>query len=500
MFGVDTRPMSAAPRPTRVFETTPPSPGSTPLLTPLLTSRQLRRLDRERRQLLDAAWVSVTLPVEAIDPFEVLDGDQEDAVLVVRSPTDFDLGLGAATSLTAAGPQRFDRVAEQATALLESVRSVSLVGRPPAARLLGGFAFSPSDHPSAAFPNTWWMLPRLWLHRDRRGSTLTLTLAPQEDLEALLRLAAERLRARATGSVDSRLIRQQAPDFQQWHAEVSRVLGAIAAGVVTKVVCAGTTRLTLERPAAIGRVLARLSAPGAVRYAVRYRGVSLFGASPERLVALTGRAVQTEALAGTAPSGALAGAQLASSAKEQHEHAIVLDVICAALAPLCERVAVSPSPELFGLAQLQHLRTRIGAVTRARSHVLGLAARLHPTPAVGAAPAPAALSLLDDFATGRRGWYTGAVGSFDASGDGELQVALRCALARGSDLELWAGAGIVAGSDAEREYREVLLKTQTLLGAIVPPSARPSPGMLQRMLPPRTLPSFSASSPSGGLS
>lgn len=441
-----------------------------------LTAHQLAELGR-RARACSAPWVSVTVPVPAVDPLEALEGD-DDAVLLLRASGDFDLGLGSAASVTAAGVERFAVVRRRAESILAAVETVSS-GPPRAPRLLGGFAFSPHQGPVADLPNAWWILPRLWLRSDRLGSTLTVTLGPGDDLEEMLRGAGERLRPRTTGVMEPRRLHRSPPDIDGWSREIERVLTAIADGEVTKVVCARPTTVTTERPPVVGRVLSRVGSPGALRYAVRHRGVTLFGASPERLVELRGRAVSTEALAGTAAQGIRAAARLAASSKERHEHAIVRDAICAGLSSWCDHIVVAPRPEVSGMGQLQHLRSPIRAVTRAREHVLELAAHLHPTPAVGGAPTPAALSLLDDFATGRRGWYAGAVGSFEASGDGELHVALRCAIARGSSVELWAGAGIVAGSDPEREYRELELKQQTILRALQPPmldSARATVG------------------------
>ena len=98
--------------------------------------------------------------------------------------------------------------------------------------------------------------------------------------------------------------------------------------------------------------------------------------------------------------------------------------------------------------------------------LLDLAARLHPTPAVAGTPRAAALAWIDAHESLDRGWYSGCIGHLDAAGGGELCVALRCALLRGEDAHLFAGAGLVEGSEPEAELRETRLKLRALIDPI----------------------------------
>jgi isochorismate synthase EntC len=99
--------------------------------------------------------------------------------------------------------------------------------------------------------------------------------------------------------------------------------------------------------------------------------------------------------------------------------------------------------------------------------VLDLVAELHPTPAVGGAPRENALAWLRNHEGLERGWYAGPLGWLTPEGEGEFTVALRSLLLRDSEATLYAGAGIVAGSDPEAELVETRLKLRTALGALL---------------------------------
>jgi isochorismate synthase EntC len=118
------------------------------------------------------------------------------------------------------------------------------------------------------------------------------------------------------------------------------------------------------------------------------------------------------------------------------------------------------------LKHLLHLRTPIQATLRAETHVLDLVERLHPTPAVGGVPTAAAMEWIGSREPFDRGWYAGAVGWLDAQGDGEFNVALRSGLVRGQSARLYAGAGIVRGSQSGAEYDETKLKLAAMLSSL----------------------------------
>jgi isochorismate synthase len=250
-----------------------------------------------------------------------------------------------------------------------------------------------------------------------------------------------------------------------------------------KVVLARALRLAADAPMDARAILRRLVAadPAAYGYLVdlsaaggRYSGMALVGASPELLVARDGETVTCQPFAGSAPRAAdpdvdaAAGAALANSAKNRHEHQLVIDAMREALQPLCTELTIASAPRLSRTAAVWHLSTPItGRLRDTSTTAMDLALALHPTPAVGGVPTDAAAELIAAL-EGDRGFYAGAVGWCDEHGDGQWVVSLRCAqLAADRRTALaHSGGGIVAGSDPDDEVAETTMKFVTILTAL----------------------------------
>lgn len=258
---------------------------------------------------------------------------------------------------------------------------------------------------------------------------------------------------------------------------------AAADNPLDKVVLARALRLVADAPLDARVILRRLVAadPAAYGYLVDltaaggdYAGTALVGASPELLVARNGDHVECRPFAGSAPraadpqTDAANGAALAASAKNRHEHRLVIETIRAALEPLCDDLSIAAEPRLSSTATVWHLCTPItGRLRDTSSTAIDLALALHPTPAVGGVPTKAAIGLIAEL-EGDRGFYAGAAGWCDARGDGRWVVSLRCAQLsadRRSALAR-AGGGIVAESDPDEEVAETTTKFGTILNAL----------------------------------
>lgn len=200
----------------------------------------------------------------------------------------------------------------------------------------------------------------------------------------------------------------------------------------------------------------------------------LVGASPELLVSRRGRSVRSLPLAGSVArsedpdTDAARGRELLESAKDLVEHRYVVTAIDAALRPLCSELVVS-SPDLIRTDTMWHLATRVsGWLDPSRGappSALHLAQLLHPTPAVCGTPEARARQLIDELEEDR-GAMTGAVGWTDAGGDGTFAVTIRAGLLDQGRLSLFAGAGIIRGSDPVREGLETEAKLQTMLRGV----------------------------------
>ncbi|OBH87952.1 hypothetical protein A5681_01220 [Mycobacterium scrofulaceum] len=252
---------------------------------------------------------------------------------------------------------------------------------------------------------------------------------------------------------------------------------------LSKVVLSRALRLVADAPLDARVILRRLIAadPAAYGYLVDltaagddYAGAALVGASPELLVARSGDRVTCRPFAGSAPRAAdpevdaANGAALAASAKDRHEHQLVIETIRAALEPLCDELTIAAEPELSRTAAVWHLCTPVsGRLRDSATSAIDLALALHPTPAVGGVPTKAAVELIAEL-EGDRGFYAGAVGWCDARGDGRWVVAIRCAQLAADRRSALArsGGGIVAESDPDEEVAETTTKFATILNAM----------------------------------
>lgn len=370
-------------------------------------------------------------------------------------------GLGTAWTAEAAGPERF-------TTLDAALRK----GLPAGAEAFIGFAFaagSPASPDWEGFPGAAVRLPQITAVRRAGATRLVLAVPPGGNPAAVL-TAAGTLRlpgaAEAPAAVGSRAL----PGLGDWRARVGAAAAAAGAGGPAKVVLARSLRVALERPVDPFDLVALLRdrSPAAYAYGWQAGPAALVGASPELLVSRSGERFACRPLAGSAARGESPeddrrrGEALLASAKDRAEHAFVVEAITAALRPLVSSLEMPAGPVLDRLPGVQHLATPLGGVTASR--LLALVEALHPTPAVGGVPRDAALAAISSAEGFDRGWYAGGVGWADASGDGEVALALRGALVRHDEATLYAGAGIVAGSDPAAEAAETDLKLAGMLG------------------------------------
>jgi len=252
---------------------------------------------------------------------------------------------------------------------------------------------------------------------------------------------------------------------------VADAIACIRSRATDKLVAVTSSRVTFGEPVDTRMVLERLDEayPETTRFAIS-RGERVFiGASPERLVARRGRHVDSDGLAGTARRGlddAAIVRELLTSAKDRREHALVVESIASVLEPRCSTIDVPDEPGVRTLRNVHHLWTPIRGVLRDETHVLELVEALHPTPAVAGTPRDRATAWIAEHEPTSRGWYTGAVGYFDAAGDGEFAVAIRAGLVGKNEALLYAGAGIVEASDPMAEYAETRAKEAPMLAAL----------------------------------
>jgi menaquinone-specific isochorismate synthase len=256
-----------------------------------------------------------------------------------------------------------------------------------------------------------------------------------------------------------------------WELAVAEAVRRIDAGDLDKVVLARDLLALADEPIDARWPLQRLAEAydGCWTFAVD----GLIGATPEMLVRLERGLVTSRVLAGTIRRTgddtrdlALAG-RLARSSKDREEHEYAVRSVADALALHCSSTNVPEQPFVLHLPNVMHLATDLAGVVRDGSTSLELAASLHPSAAVCGTPTDAARALIAELEGMDRGRYAGPVGWMSADGDGEWGIALRCGESVAPDrMRLFAGCGIVAGSDPEAELAESAAKLVPMRDAL----------------------------------
>lgn len=259
----------------------------------------------------------------------------------------------------------------------------------------------------------------------------------------------------------------------EWKARVAQAISRIEALEVDKVVLARDIRAIAEGEIQQRSILKELAAqyPSTWTFAV----AGLVGATPELLLRLSRGMVTSRVLAGTIPKTgddekdlALA-ASLARSSKDLEEHEYAVRSVADALEPFCSSTNVPESPFVLHLANVMHLATDVtGALIESKQHVdvFSLLQSLHPSAAVCGTPRNVAFDIISEVEGMSRGRYAGPVGWIDASGDGELGIALRAGQITDREIRIFAGCGIVAGSNPETELEESNAKMIAMRSAL----------------------------------
>ena len=435
--------------------------------------------------------VSVTTEVDAADPCAAVFASRlaSDRWFCWEQPDrEFALaGLGVAHEAASRGAGRFADVAEECLrmgrgAVLEEPRGLPAGAGPV---WLGGFAFDPEGGSTPTWSSlapASLVLPEVSICRSGERAFLTVNAfaGPDEDVERL----GERLGARLAG------LRLEAPlplldPHPTAHAEIRsarppREFEAVVEGAAARIEGGEFAKVVLAREVIVSAAAAH--DPAALFGALREQFPACFcfccgtpeatfiGASPELLVRRAGAGVSTVALAGSTRRSSdpavddHLGEQLLRSDKDRREQRIVAERIVRALRPHAVWVESAPEPEIVKVANIQHLATPVIAQLAEPHSAIEMAGLLHPTPAVGGEPWPAAATAIAELEGMDRGWYAAPVGWMDATEDGEFCVALRSALLRDREAHLFAGVGVVAGSDPAAELAE----TEVKLGALLP--------------------------------
>lgn len=436
---------------------------------------------------------SISLAVRHIAPLAVLQSIYEPGELhfyVERASEEEALaGAEAVVEATFSGKDRFQQAQAFARDIIENTIAVGDLSEPfTGPHFFTAFSFEDTVPAGSAFPPATIFLPRWQVSRSqgKYGAVANIRVDADADLDAMVQrvwTAYEKFGTFDYGPVASNsekgppqgMVQRTEMAPHVYSEAIQQALQAIGDGEYEKIVLARSIMLESPRAWQPLEALNRLRQRFSECFTFSFGGGcgrSFIGATPERLLRIRDGELLTEAIAGSAPRGATAGEDarygrdLLESEKDSREHACVRDSILRRLKKIGVDGRAEATPRLLPLANVQHLRTMIEADIGSDVHLLTILEEMHPTPAVGGTPREAAVPRIKALEQMDRGLYAGAIGWFNHLNEGEMIVGIRSALIEGKTARLYAGAGIVAGSNPEKEMRETELKLNALLEAL----------------------------------
>jgi len=368
------------------------------------------------------------------------------------------VGWGIHATTTVSGRDRFEKAREWWHQQLETFSvSNSVHGSGTGPVLFASFSFDRNDESVLVIPQ---------VVVGQKGSQSWITwigTAPQPVLNEVRDNASGAHFDFAEGTFSS----------DEWKKRVAEAISRVATNTVDKVVLARDVIATASSEIDVRPILRKLAKEYPSTWTFSVDG--LVGATPELLLRLSRGMVTSRVLAGTIPKTgddekdlALA-ASLARSSKDLEEHEYAVRSVAEALDPFCSSTNVPESPFVLHLANVMHLATDVtGALVETKQHIdaFSLLKSLHPSAAVCGTPRNIAFDIIDEIEGLNRGRYAGPVGWIDSSGDGELGIALRCGQITDHTIRIFAGCGIVAGSNPEKELEESNAKMVAMRSAL----------------------------------
>lgn len=394
------------------------------------------------------------------------------------------VGLGHAQVLSSEEDEhRFKSISKQWQKLCEALIKEE---KDKAPVLFGGFSFDPKsakDSEWNAFPTAYFVVPSFQL-MSRDGETsisinlITASENAVDEFEAL-RLERDRLIHVAQMNEFEPVAKPTVHslveiDKEQYMDAVGNVTAQIRQGEAEKVVIARSVQLNFEEEVSSVAALHNITneQQESYHFGLQKDGQLFFGATPERLVEISNGRAYSACVAGSSRRGKsmeedrMLGEALLADRKNREEHQYVVDMISAVFQEYCTDITMLNGPKLMKIRDIQHLFTPIEAKVEKDIDIFRFVESLHPTPALGGLPTNKSMEMIRNEEQMDRGYYAAPIGWIDTEGNGEFAVAIRSALLDGNRAYLYAGGGIVADSEVEKEYEETWVKFRPVLRAL----------------------------------
>ena len=414
-------------------------------------SKSIERLEIKIHPVDMLSWLSLQQ-----DDVKIYGANQSDTVSIA--------GIGQAACLTDIRLGSFNKIFKQLRHLLTP--------KYPYLQWYGGFCFDErhQDVDWEEFGAYRFVIPRFELAAQGDKMIFCCNLVGRENIKSIQRQLADIQCDVPTYSEGKRkslnttiLRRSDEPNRELWKGDVEAILGNSS---VEKVVLARKTTLNFKQPPDPWAMLRQLKAvtPNSYHFAFQFKKTVFLGASPERLYRRYQRQIESEALAGTMPKST-DPKLLQNSVKDKREHDFVVDAIHASFKEICSTFTQEKTPGVLTLPNGHHLITKFQGQLKDGINDEDILQFLHPTPALGGTPRKEALDIIRKLEAFSRGWYGAPVGYVGLDW-AEFVVGIRSGLSRGKRLSVFAGAGIVQGSEAVSEWDEVENKISNFIKII----------------------------------
>jgi len=380
-------------------------------------------------------------------------------------------GIGTADSIEGNSPVNYKELFEYMEDRLSADN--------PHLRYYGGFSFNEAlcDNDWTDFANYRFFIPQFELCQNKGATTFAFNIAIKNINDKTIENVVNQLsNVDFTESTHYRSVpivqsRSDYPDKKMWNSMFDTAMHQLHQSRFEKIVLARKSTFEFDKsidPMALIKHLKDIT-PNCYHFCFQtgeYQG--FLGATPERLYKRVENSIETEAIAGTKPKGQTPDGdeqikrELLSSDKETHEHQLVVEKIKRDLQDLCESIQTDNTFQLLQLKSGHHLITRMKGKLYSTVRDNLIIQNLHPTPAVAGFPVKQTIEAIEAIEPFNRGWYAGPIG-YVGNDTVEFAVGIRSSLINKRFISLYAGAGIVKGSDVENEWNEIENKIKSFI-------------------------------------
>jgi menaquinone-specific isochorismate synthase len=355
----------------------------------------------------------------------------------------------------------------------------------PGIKCFGGIRFDaavPVSKEWNSFAGCYFFIPQVEVVKEPGSSKLVLNFLQDQDIDEVVTKIENiisylsRVSAGHNNSVSKPVSRMEIPGKERWESYINEALELIKRNQFQKIVLARKTNLRfIEKPDSVKLLIQLIkNSDNAFHFYLKFgEDVAFLGATPELLFGLQNQIISSEAIAGTRSRGnteiedGLLAEEMLSDEKEIREHRWVSEQVYQSLSEICKQVNVLEKESVIKLKNLQHLCSRFSGLLKKNISISKMIEALHPTSAVGGYPKNNTWHKIYELEGFDRGWYAGPVGWIGKNA-AEIAVAIRSALVHDREINLYAGSGIVRGSDPEKEWQEIEKKILNFTQILMP--------------------------------